>query len=99
MIKSILKFVFIGILFYFLYFLQMSFLPFLNIFQFNFLFIVVLIINILEDPNKNNGLFIAIVTGLLFDVFSPYFFGLVTILFVVFSIFIKYILLRYVRIR
>ena len=99
MIKSIFKFIFIGIIFYLLYFLQMSFLPFLNIFQFNFLFFAVLIFNILEDPNKNNGLFIAVFTGLLFDIFSPYFFGLITLILLFFSIFIKYILLRYVRIR
>ncbi len=99
MIKSILKFIFIGIIFYFLYFLQMSFLPFLSIFQFNFLFFIVLLINILEDPNKNIGLFCAFFVGIFSDIFSPYFFGLITSTLLLLAILIKYVLLRYVRIR
>ncbi|HNP79356.1 MAG TPA: hypothetical protein PKI00_00695 [Candidatus Pacearchaeota archaeon] len=99
MIKNIFKIIFIGIIFYFLYFIQMSFLPFLNIFQFNFLLILVLIINIFEDPKNNNGLYCAFFTGIYSDLFSPYFFGLITGIFLLVSILIKYVLLKYVNIR
>lgn len=77
----------------------MSFLPFFNIFQFNFLLLLVLIINIFEDPNKNNGLFCAFFAGIYSDFFSPYFFGAITISFLFIAILIKYVLLRYVNIR
>ncbi|MDD5013319.1 MAG: hypothetical protein PHD93_02895 [Candidatus Pacebacteria bacterium] len=99
MIKSILKFIFIGIVFYFLYFLQMSFFPFVGLFQFNFLFFTVLLVNILEDPNKNIGLFVAFFVGIFSDFFSPYFFGVITSMLLLLAILIKYLLLKYVRIR
>ncbi len=98
MIKSILKFLFLGIFFYFVYFLQMSFLPFLNVFQFNFLVILVLFINIFEDPKSNTGLYCAFFFGVLSDIFSPYFFGLTTLILLSTAILIKFILWRYVRI-
>jgi rod shape-determining protein MreD len=98
MIKSVFKFFIFGFLFYFLYLFQMSFLPFLNIFQVNFLFFLVLLINIIEDPQKNNGLYCAFFAGIFSDLFSSYFFGLITFIFLLMAILIKYILLRYVRI-
>jgi len=76
----------------------MSFLPFLNIFQFNFLLLIVLLINIFEDPQKNTGLICAFFAGIYSDMFSPYFFGLVTIILFSVSILIKYVLIKYVRI-
>ncbi|MDD5696856.1 MAG: hypothetical protein PHO90_02705 [Candidatus Pacebacteria bacterium] len=97
MIKSILKFLFLAVLFYVLYFLQMSFLPFFSALQFNFVVLLVLIINIFEDPKSNTGLYCAFFAGVLSDIFSPYFFGLATIILLSMSILIKFILLRYVR--
>ena len=98
MIKSILKFFFLAFLFYFLYFFQMSFLPFFNVFQFNFVVLLVLLINIFEDPKSNTGLYCAFFAGILSDIFSPYFFGLTTVILLSVAILIKFILLRYVRI-
>jgi len=98
MIKSFFKILLWTFFLFFFYFFQMSFLPFFSIVQLNFSALLVLIINIFEDPKSNIGIYCAFLIGFLSDIFSPYFFGSITLLLVSLSILIKFFLLRYVRI-
>jgi len=47
----------------------MSFLPFFSIVQLNFSALLVLIINIFEDPKSNIGIYCAFLIGFLSDIF------------------------------
>jgi len=98
MIKSFFKILFWTFLLFLLYFFQMSFLPFFSIIEINFAALLVLLINIFEDPKSNIGIYCAFLVGFLSDIFSPFYFGSIALFLVSLSILIKFFLLRYVRI-
>lgn len=89
------------ILFYFLTLLQTSFLvhfPFFLKLPFNIVLIAVIFINLFESSEKNLGFFSAIIGGFFLDFFSDNFIGFNILILVSFSILIKFIIRRYVRI-
>ncbi len=63
----------------------------------NLVIIYALLFNIIESPEKENGLIVAGIGGFLFDVFTPHFFGVYTISFIACALLIKLLLRKYVR--
>lgn len=95
MIKGILKTLVLLIVMYYLFLFEMSFLPFFTFFS--FLMLLVVLINIFEDPAGRIGLFSAFFYGLLWDIYSSHYIGLMALSFLVFSLLLKFILSKYVR--
>jgi len=95
MIKEILKTLVLLIVMYCLFLLEMSFLPFFTFFSFLMPFVV--LINIFEDPSGRIGLFSAFFFGLLWDIYSSHYIGLMALSFLIISLLLKLILSRYVR--
>jgi len=96
MIKEILKTLFLILIMYYAFLFEMSFLPFFTFFSFLILFVI--LVNILEDPRGRIGLFSAFFLGLMMDVYSAHYIGLMAISFLLVSFLLKLILSRYVRV-
>lgn len=79
--------------------IQFSFLPALFPFVLmpNLLMVFTIIFNIFEDPNSDEGFFLALIAGLINDFLSPHPFGLYIIIFFAVTYFIKFILKNYVQ--
>ncbi|MFH1462457.1 MAG: rod shape-determining protein MreD [bacterium] len=97
------KIIFIILFFYFLTLIQISFLVHFQIFGIvpNFVLIAVIFINLLENPEKKLGVISNFIAGFYLDVFSLSsfgFFGFYTLVLVGISIFLKFILKKYVKI-
>ncbi|PIZ89974.1 MAG: hypothetical protein COX88_00930 [Candidatus Nealsonbacteria bacterium CG_4_10_14_0_2_um_filter_35_20] len=100
MVPKVLKIFLILIIFYFLVLIQISFLPFFTIFSKNIhlILILIIVINLIEKPKGKVGLYSAIFGGIFLDISSSYYFlGFNTAVFLAISIFLKLILLRYVK--
>ena len=97
------KTVFLILLFYILVLLQSSFLvhfSFRGIVP-NFVLILAVLINILEDKSKKTGIVAGFLAGLFLDVFSAgpiFFFGFYTLISLAFSLFIKLVLKTHVQV-
>ncbi|XOB41870.1 MAG: rod shape-determining protein MreD [Candidatus Nealsonbacteria bacterium] len=87
------------IVFYILALLQTSFLIHLSFFNItpNFILIAVLLLNLLEEPRKNNGIFGAVISGFFWDIFSNRPIGFHILILVGLAILIKVILRNYLR--
>lgn len=90
------------ILILFLYFLtlfQTSFSVYFNIqgYILNFVFLLVILINLFEGQKENFGLFSAFFGGFFLDIFSENFIGFWILILLGTSLFIKYIFKKYVR--
>lgn len=96
MIKEIIKTVFLLIGMYYLFIFESSYLPFFTFFS--FLALLVLAINLLEEPQGRLGLITAFFFGLLLDIYSIHFIGLMALSFLLSSLLLKFILFKYVRI-
>lgn len=89
------------IFFYFLTIFQTSFLAHFSIkgIVINFILVALFLINILEAPEKNSGIFAALVAGFFWDVFSDNFIGFHILILIFLTLLIKIILVRYVRVK
>ena len=102
MIKKIIA---IGVFFYFLALLETSFFAhftFLNVLP-SFTLLAVALINLLESPSKNLGLWAALLGGFFLDIFAGDmmgfgFFGFYILLSLLIAFCIKYLFRQYVRI-
>jgi len=63
----------------------------------NFILILVILLNLYEKPEKNFGIFSAIIGGFFLDIFSERFFGFWVLILIGLSIFIKFLVKKYVR--
>lgn len=97
------SFIFVPLI-YFLTVFQTSFFIFFDIqgFVFNFVLLAILLFNILETPEKNQGLILAISAGFFLDIFSSEIFGVSFIGFralalFTLSLFIKYIFKKHIH--
>ncbi|MFA5714753.1 MAG: hypothetical protein WC998_03360 [Candidatus Paceibacterota bacterium] len=95
MIKEIIKTFILFLIIYFWFILESSYLPFLTFFSFLLIFVV--LINLFEEPQGRIGLFSAFMTGLLMDIYSSHHIGLFAVSFSLFSLLLKFILSKYVR--
>jgi len=98
--KTIIIFLLVGIFFYFLNLIQMSFLSFFKfpLWQINFSILLTIVICLLEESQKLIGIFCAFWTGLFLDLyFGSNLFGIFTISFLLFSVIIKLALYKYVK--
>lgn len=77
MINKFFKIILTGMVFYFLVLIQNSFLN--AIVNFNFLILFLLILNLIEDPESNLGLWAAFFTGFFMDLSSIHFLGFWTL--------------------
>lgn len=93
MIKKVLI---LALFFYFFVLLQSSF--FIHFFQFfpNLALIAVIAINLFESPKSSFGIFFAVWSGFLFDIFSENFIGFWILILFSISLFIKLIIKSYV---
>lgn len=89
------------IILYILFIFQTSFLVHFPIkgWVLNFVLIVTILFNILEVPEKNNGILAAAILGFFWDIFSENFIGYHVLILVFSAFLIKTILVRYVRIK
>jgi len=92
------KFIFL-ITFYFLALVQTSFLIHFNLFLLGyiFVFIIVIFVNLSEELDQREGLFIAGLGGLFLDIFSAQLFGLGILLFIGLAVLTK-IIKNYIQI-
>jgi rod shape-determining protein MreD len=93
------KFLILILSFYILALFQTSFLVhfgFLDVL--NFILIATILINLFENPQKNLGITSAFIGGFFLDIFSENFLGFWILILLATSIFIKFILRKYVRI-
>jgi len=93
MIKKIIKILFLGLFLYLFFLIELS--PF---YLFPFLLIFLFLINLLEDPRGNLGLFSSFFVGLFWDIYSSNYIGMMAILLPALFILLKIILFKYVRI-
>ena len=98
MIKNLILLI---IFFYFLTIFQTSFLSHFSIkgIVINFILVAIFLINLLEAPEKNTGIFAALVAGFFWDIFSDNFIGFHIIILIFLALLIKTILSRYVRVK
>ena len=95
MLNKLVTIIFSGIFFFLIVLFQESFISlYIN---FNFAILLLIIINLIEDPKRNFGLISAFFVGIFMDLNSAYFFGLYTISFVVIAMLIKTILFKFLR--
>lgn len=93
------KIFFLILLLYFLALFQTSFFLHFPLGSFfNFILVVVVLINFFEAQKENLGLFSAFIGGFFLDIFSENFFGFWTLILIIITLFIKFVLKRYVRI-
>jgi len=87
------------IFFYILALLQTSFLIHFSFSKIvpNLLLITVLILNILEEPRENNGIFGAVASGFFWDIFSDKFIGFHILILAGIAVLIKLILRNYLQ--
>jgi len=83
-------------LLYFLSLIQTSFLPIF--YYFNIIGIIVLIINIYESPKKYFGIWTSFFGGFFLDIFSSHFFGYYTLVLILMSLLIKFVIKKNVSI-
>lgn len=76
--------------------LQSSFLP--HFYYINLVIVIVVFFNLYEFEKNSFGIYLAFLGGLFLDFLSSYFFGFYTILLVLISLFIKFIIKRNVSI-
>jgi rod shape-determining protein MreD len=96
MLNKLVKILIIGATFFFLTIIQNSFL---NVFtDFNFIILLVLLINILDDPKSYFGLWSAFFAGFFLDMTSTQYFGLWMLILVFSSLIIKWILNNFFKI-
>ena len=88
----------IGI-FYFLALFEISFLIHFKILNKvpSLILILILLLNSLENPNRDSGLFVAFFGGLFWDIFSTRPIGFHILILITLAIFIKLFLKKYVR--
>jgi len=96
------KFFLLAFLFYILILVQTSFLVHFSIFSGRFrepilILIAIVFINLFESETKFLGIFSGIVGGLFLDVFSENFFGFYILIGLGISLFIKFVLKKYVQ--
>ena len=93
------KIILVLIIFYFLVLFQASFLTHFHIFETipNLIFISAILINLLEPPRSYFGIFPALAGGFFLDIFSTSIIGKNVLILVGLAIFIKIILIKYVR--
>jgi rod shape-determining protein MreD len=96
MIKEIIKTLVLLIGMYYLFILESSYLPFFTFFSFLVLFF--LAVNLLEEPQGRLGLIMAFFFGLMIDIYSTHFIGLMALSLLLSSLLLKFILFKYVRI-
>lgn len=97
MIKSLIL---ITLIFYFLAIIQFSFLPHFGkagIFL-NLILISIFLINFFEKKEKKFGIYSALIGGFFLDIFSNNFIGFYILICFAFSIFLKKVFKKYVRI-
>lgn len=93
MIKKIIKILFLALLIYAIFLIELSFNN-----SFSVLLILLCLINLLEDPRNKLGLFSAFFVGFFWDIYSSNEIGIMALsLFLIFSL-LKIILFKYVRI-
>ena len=85
---------------YILALFQTSFLVYFDIsgYVLNFILITVIFVSLLENPPKNLGISSAFIGGFFLDIFSENFLGFYVLILLGVSLFIKFILRKYVRI-
>lgn len=96
MIKKIIKTLVLVAAMYYLFIVESSYLPFFTFFSFLALF--VLMVNLLEEPQGKLGLISAFFFGLMIDIYSTHFIGLIALSLLLASLLLKFILFKYVRI-
>ncbi len=85
------------ILVVFLILLQQSFLVHFFSWLPNLILILVFSVNLLEEREKDLGIFLALFSGFFLDIFSVNYFGFYTIIFIFFAFSIKIILKNYFK--
>jgi rod shape-determining protein MreD len=96
MIKEIIKTLILAVVMYYLFIFESSYLPFFTCFSFLILF--VLAVNFLEEPQGRLGVISAFILGLMIDIYSAHFIGLVALSLLFVSLLLKFMLFKYVRI-
>jgi len=96
MIKEIIKTLVLMVIMYYLFIFELSYLPFFTCFSFLYLF--VLVINVLEEPHGRLGTISAFILGLMIDIYSTHFIGLMAFSLLFISLLLKFMLFKYVRI-
>lgn len=96
MINKLLKIIGTGMAFFLLNIIQNSFL--VLYFNFNCIIILVILINILDNPENYFGIWCAFFAGLFLDLSSTYFFGFWMLILVIASYIIKWILNNFFKI-
>jgi len=95
MINETLKTFVLFVGMYYLFMFETSFLPFFTFFSVSIL--LVFLINVLEAPGGRMGLFAAFFLGLMMDLYSAHWIGIMAVGFLFLSLLLKLILSRYVR--
>jgi cell shape-determining protein MreD len=96
MINKIIKIVYSLAFWFVLMLMQTSFLSIYT--DFNLIILLIIVINLIEDPENNFGFISSLFGGLLLDLNTTYPFGLFTIGCILFWLIIKIILLKFLRI-
>ena len=96
MTKEIIKTLVLVVAMYYLFIFEMSYLPFFTCFSFLVLF--VLAVNLLEEPQGRLGMISAFILGLMIDIYSAHFIGLMALSLLIVSLLLKFMLFKYVRI-
>ena len=94
------KVILLVLIFYILAMIQASFLVHFQIFGMvlNVSLLLVVLINIFENPQKYLGLWSALISGFFLDIFSTRLFGFWILIFFLAAIFVKLIFRKHVRI-
>ena len=91
-------------LLYFLALLQASFLPYFTFSQkwwgngnLNLILFLVILLNLWEKPAEKSGLIAGFFGGFFLDIFSENFFGYWILILIILSLFIKFVLKKYIH--
>lgn len=95
MISESIKTLVLFVAMYYLFMIETSFLTFFTFFSVSIL--LVLLINIFEAPGGRMGLLSAFFLGLMIDLYSAHWIGIMALVFLFLSLLLKLILSRYVR--
>ena len=90
------KFLLMGLFWFIIALVQTSFISAYT--DFNLIVLFIIIINLIENPESNFGIISAFLGGFFLDLNTTFQFGLFTVGFVLFSLVIKIILLKFLRI-
>lgn len=96
MINKTLKIVLIALFWFLLMLIQTSFISIFT--DFNFIVLLIVIINLIENPESNFGLLSAFLAGIFLDINTTYYFGIFTLGLVLFSLTAKIVLLKFLKI-